>query len=71
MNARVADDDAYALDALHADGCAIIEGEIAHRRSRPAVHAFRYPGFCLRLPLSRLLELCGGQWADACDVPDA
>ncbi len=23
----------------------------------------------IRLPLARLLELCGGQWADACDVP--
>ncbi len=23
----------------------------------------------VRLPLARLLELCGGQWADACDVP--
>ena len=24
----------------------------------------------VRLPLSRLVELCGGQWADACDVPE-
>lgn len=24
----------------------------------------------VRLPLSRLAELCGGQWADACEVPD-
>jgi prolyl-tRNA editing enzyme YbaK/EbsC (Cys-tRNA(Pro) deacylase) len=23
----------------------------------------------VRLPLSRLVELCGGRWADACDVP--
>jgi prolyl-tRNA editing enzyme YbaK/EbsC (Cys-tRNA(Pro) deacylase) len=23
----------------------------------------------VRLPLSRLAELCGGQWADACQVP--
>ncbi|MEO6394452.1 MAG: YbaK/EbsC family protein [Devosia sp.] len=23
----------------------------------------------VRLPVSRLLELCGGRWADACDVP--
>jgi len=23
----------------------------------------------VRLPLGRLLELCGGRWADACDVP--
>ncbi len=57
MNARVPDADAYAPDALRADGCAIVEGEIAHRRTRPAAHTFRYPGFCLRLPLSRLAEL--------------
>lgn len=25
----------------------------------------------VRLPLARLLELCGGRWADACDVPGA
>ncbi len=24
----------------------------------------------VRLPLDRLVELCGGRWADACDVPD-
>lgn len=24
----------------------------------------------VRLPLERLVELCGGQWADACDLPD-
>lgn len=24
----------------------------------------------VRLPLARLVELCGGRWADACDVPD-
>jgi prolyl-tRNA editing enzyme YbaK/EbsC (Cys-tRNA(Pro) deacylase) len=23
----------------------------------------------VRLPLARLLELCGGEWADACEVP--
>ena len=23
----------------------------------------------VRLPVSRLVELCGGKWADACDVP--
>lgn len=23
----------------------------------------------VRLPLARLVELCGGRWADACDVP--
>ncbi|HVY51086.1 MAG TPA: YbaK/EbsC family protein [Devosia sp.] len=25
----------------------------------------------VRLPLERLVALCGGQWADACDVPAA
>ncbi len=25
----------------------------------------------VRLPLARLVELCGSQWADACDVPQA
>ncbi|MEQ1902204.1 MAG: YbaK/EbsC family protein [Devosia sp.] len=24
----------------------------------------------VRLPLARLVELCGGRWADACDVPN-
>lgn len=24
----------------------------------------------VRLPLARLVELCGGKWADACDVPE-
>lgn len=25
----------------------------------------------VRLPLKRLLDLCGGRWADACDIPQA
>ena len=25
----------------------------------------------VRLPLSRLVELCGGRWADACEIPGA
>lgn len=29
-------------------------GEVMHRRLRPAIHAFRYPVFFLRLPLDRL-----------------
>jgi uncharacterized protein len=33
---------------------AIIVGEVIHERFRPASHAFTYPLFCLRLPLSRL-----------------
>ncbi len=36
---------------------ALIAGEVAHRRSRPTPHAFRYGALCLRLPLSRLSEL--------------
>lgn len=67
MNARVPQSALHRLDAERADGFAILAGEIAHRRTRPAVNAFRYPGFCLRLPLSRLAELpsCGVAWNDA------
>lgn len=36
---------------------ALIHGEITHRRHRPATHAFTYPAFCLRLPLSQLGSL--------------
>jgi len=36
---------------------AIIHGEVTHRRSRPARHAFTYPAFCLRLPLSQLATI--------------
>src|SRR6185436_6917355 len=36
------------------DAPAIVHGEVAHRRTRPAAHRFRYPAFCLRVPLSRL-----------------
>jgi DUF1365 family protein len=36
---------------------AIVHGEVAHRRTRPAVNAFCYPAFCLRIPLSRMSEL--------------
>lgn len=57
MNARLPDVALRRLDAGRADGFAILAGEIAHRRTRPVVNAFRYPGFCLRLPLSRLDEL--------------
>ncbi len=59
MNARVPAAALHRIDALRADGLAILAGAIAHRRARPAVNAFRYPGFCLRLPLSRLAELPG------------
>ena len=36
---------------------ALVEGQVMHRRTRPAANAFVYPAFCLRLPLSRLEEL--------------
>lgn len=36
---------------------AIIHGEVAHRRTRPARNAFRYPAFCLRIPLAQVGEL--------------
>lgn len=35
----------------------VIEGQVMHRRKRPAENAFAYPAFCLRLPLSCLEEL--------------
>lgn len=43
---------------------ALIAGEVVHRRLRPRANAFRYPAFCLRLPLSRLPELraTGVRW---------
>ena len=57
MNARLPADALHRLDTLRSDGFAILAGEIVHRRTRPSRHAFAYPGFCLRLPLSRLAEL--------------
>ena len=57
MNARLPAAALHRLDTLRADGLAILAGEIAHRRARPVRNAFTYPGFCLRLPLSRLAEL--------------
>jgi DUF1365 family protein len=40
-----------------AETVTLIHGEVTHRRRRPAHHAFTYPAFCLRVPLSRLEEL--------------
>ena len=57
MTARLPDQALHGLDALRSEGFAILDGEIVHRRTRPARHAFAYRGFCLRLPLSRLREL--------------
>jgi len=52
---------ARAAVASPVAGCApaLIHGAVMHRRRRPAANAFRYPAFCLRLPLSRLSELPG------------
>jgi DUF1365 family protein len=36
---------------------AIVDGNVMHRRTRPAQNAFRYRSFCQRLPLSALAEL--------------
>jgi hypothetical protein len=43
-------------DGLHA-ALAVVQGEVAHARHRPTTHAFTYPAFCLRLPLSQLAAL--------------
>jgi DUF1365 family protein len=53
--------------AAHGDrgtSLAIMHGEVMHARERPTRNAFRYPAFCLRLPLGRLDELdaCGVRW---------
>lgn len=31
----------------------LVAGSVMHRRSRPVVNAFRYPAFCLRIPLGQ------------------
>ncbi len=51
-----------AADAHHAP--ALIAGEVAHRRARPAANAFTYAAFCLRLQLLRLPDLAasGIRW---------
>lgn len=41
----------------------IVHGEVAHARRRPTLHAFRYPAFCLRIPLSALGGLEAGGMA--------
>ena len=43
--------------SLSISDTAVIHGEVTHRRMRPAQHAFSYPAFCLRLPLSQLSSL--------------
>jgi hypothetical protein len=46
-----------AVHAFPATTSALVHGEVTHRRTRPARHAFTYPAFCLRLPLSQLSKL--------------
>src|SRR5260221_3530567 len=55
---------ADVADAANACTPSLVAGEIMHRRTRPAAHAFTYPAFCLRLPLSQLsaLPASGVQW---------
>lgn len=36
------------------EGATLCFGEVVHRRLRPAVHAFRYPVFFLRMPLTSI-----------------
>lgn len=36
---------------------AVIVGEVTHSRVRPSAHEFRYPLFCLRIPLAELTQL--------------
>jgi DUF1365 family protein len=43
--------------AAATSGPALVHGEVVHRRRSPARHAFSYPAFLLRAPLSRLDEL--------------
>ncbi len=48
---------AAAVRALPVAASALVHGEVTHRRTRPAPHAFTYPAFCLRLALSELHAL--------------
>ena len=57
MNARIPAAVLQSLPLQHAALPAIVAGEVMHRRTRPATHAFTYPAFCLRLPLSQLSSL--------------
>jgi DUF1365 family protein len=58
MTARLPDA-ALPRAAAREHAPALLAGCVMHRRTRPAGNAFRYPAFCLRLPLSRLHELAG------------
>jgi DUF1365 family protein len=57
MNARLSAATAAPQSATAIDAPGIVAGEVMHRRTRPATHAFTYPAFCLRLPLSQLPAL--------------
>ena len=57
MTARLPAAATQSIRALEAGAPAIVAGEVMHRRTRPSAHAFTYPAFCLRLPLSQLSAL--------------
>ena len=57
MNARLPAAATQSQSALAIGAPGIVAGEVMHRRTRPAAHAFTYPAFCLRLPLSQLPAL--------------
>jgi len=57
MTARLPAAAKQSIRALEAGAPAIVAGEVMHRRTRPSAHAFTYPAFCLRLPLSQLSAL--------------
>jgi DUF1365 family protein len=40
----------------------LVAGTVMHRRSHPVANAFRYPAFCLRIPLSRTAEESAIAW---------
>jgi DUF1365 family protein len=48
---------ASTLPAPDPGAIGIVHGEVGHARHRPGLHAFRYPAFCLRLPLSAVSGL--------------
>jgi DUF1365 family protein len=41
---------------------ALVAGAVMHRRTRPVANAFRYPAFCLRIPLSARADAGALAW---------
>lgn len=54
MSARLPASVIDALKMPRASVPSIVHGTVMHRRNRPAANVFRYPAFCLRMPLSVL-----------------